>query len=46
MLEMRGVGYRHSAISTAADNHRAFLFYSNVGYHVSDWTFGLEKVLS
>ena len=46
MLEMRGVGYRHAAISTAADNHRAFLFYSNVGYSVSDWTFGLGKVLS
>ena len=46
LQEMHKVGYRHAAISTAWDNHRAFLFYSNCGYRVVDWTYGYEKVLS
>ena len=46
LQEMHKVGYRHAAISTAWDNHRAFLFYSNCGYQVVDWTYGYEKVLS
>ncbi len=46
LQEMHKVGYRHAAISTAWDNHRAFLFYSNYGYQVVDWTYGYEKVLS
>ncbi len=44
--EMRKIGYRHAAISTAWDNHRAFLFYSNCGYRTVDWTYEYEKVLS
>ncbi|MFC1637145.1 GNAT family N-acetyltransferase [Planctomycetota bacterium] len=46
MLEMRQAGYRHAVISTAANNHPAFVFYSNLGFEVSDWTFGLSKILS
>ena len=45
LVEMRGAGYRHSAISTAWDNHRAALFYGNVGYHVVDWTYALGRRL-
>lgn len=45
LMEMRGAGYRHAAISTAWDNYRAFVFYSNVGYHVVDWTYGLSRKL-
>ena len=43
--EMLERGYRHTAISTAVSNHRAFLFYSNYGYRVVDWTYGLSKSL-
>ena len=46
LQEMHKIGYRHAAISTAWDNHRAFLFYSNCGYRTIDWTYGYEKVLS
>ncbi len=46
LQEMKKIGYRHAAISTAWDNHRAFLFYSNCGYRTVDWTYGYEKVLS
>ena len=46
LQEMHKIGYRHAAISTAWDNHRAFLFYSNCGYRTVDWTYGYEKVLS
>jgi GNAT superfamily N-acetyltransferase len=45
LAEMRGAGYRHAAISTAWDNARAFLFYSNFGYHVVDWTYGYGRAL-
>jgi ribosomal protein S18 acetylase RimI-like enzyme len=45
LQEMRGGGYRHASISTAWDNHRAFLFYSNYGYHVVDWTYGFRREL-
>ena len=34
------IGYRHAAISTAMDNARAFVFYTNYGFRVSDWTYG------
>ncbi len=44
--EMHNVGYRHAAISTDWENHRAFLFYSNFGYRVSDWTYGFSKTMS
>ena len=43
--QMLGQGYGHTAISTAVDNYRAFLFYSNHGYRVVDWTYELSKSL-
>ena len=43
--EMLAAGYRHTAISTARHNNRAFLFYSNHGYRVVDWTYQLSKSL-
>ncbi len=43
--EMLTAGYRHTAISTARHNNRAFLFYSNHGYRVVDWTYQLSKTL-
>ncbi len=46
LQEMHKVGYRHAAISTAWDNHRAFLFYSNCGYRTVDWTYEFVKDLS
>ena len=46
LQEMHKVGYRHAAISTAWDNHRAFLFYSNCGYRTVDWTYEFTKNLS
>ena len=46
LQEMKKIGYRHAAISTAWDNHRAFLFYSNCGYRTVDWTYGFVKDLS
>jgi len=45
LQEMRGVGYRHAAISTNWRNFRAFLFYSNYGYRVVDWTHALRRRL-
>ena len=46
LQEMKQIGYRHAAISTAWDNHRAFLFYSNCGYRTVDWTYEFVKNLS
>ena len=46
LQEMKKVGYRHAAISTAWDNHRAFLFYSNCGYRTVDWTYGFVRNLT
>ena len=46
LQEMHNIGYRHAAISTNWENYRALLFYSNCGYHVVDWTYEYEKVLS
>ena len=43
--EMLAAGYRHTAISTARNNYRAFLFYSHHGYRVVDWTYELSKSL-
>ena len=42
LREGRRLGYRHAAISTALRNHRAFAFYTNYGFRVSDWTYGWE----
>jgi GNAT superfamily N-acetyltransferase len=36
-------GYRHGAISTAYDNDRTFLFYSNHGFRVADWTYEFTR---
>lgn len=45
----RGTGESHAlkttAISTNRNNSRAFLLYSNHGYHVVDWTYGLARKL-
>ena len=41
--EMRELGYRHAAISTTLTNYRAQLFYSNLGYRTSDWTYALTR---
>lgn len=46
LQEMSNIGYRHAVISTDWHNYRAFLFYSNCGYRVSDWTYGLSKTQS
>ena len=43
LQEMHSVGYRHAAISTNWQNFRAFLFYSNYGYRVVDWTYALRR---
>lgn len=39
-------GYRHGAISTAFHNDRAFLFYTNHGFRVVDWTYKFERALT
>ena len=43
--DAHALGYRRAGISTAWDNHRAFAFYSNVGFSVSDWTYGWGEKL-
>ena len=43
MKDAKELGYRHAAISTAVDNHRAFVFYTNCGFRVTDWTYGGRK---
>ena len=45
LRELHGAGYRHAAISTDWRNHRAFLFYTNMGFRVNDWTYGLGRDL-
>jgi len=45
LKEMHAVGYRHAAISTDWKNYRAFVFYSNYGFRVVDWTYGLAREL-
>ena len=44
-VENASAGYRHAAISTAIDNYRAAAFYTNYGFHLIDWTYGLRKDL-
>ena len=46
LTEARQVGYRHAAISTATDNHRALLFYANYGYQAVDWTRQFKRSLA
>jgi len=43
--EMYANGSRPAANRTNRNNSRAFLFYSNHGYHVVDWTYGLARNL-
>ena len=45
LLELRGIGYRHAAISTALCNYRAALFCSNYDYRIIDCTYGQNKKL-
>jgi predicted N-acetyltransferase YhbS len=45
LRETHAIGYRHAAISAAGDNARAFLFYSNFGYRVVDWTYAFSRDL-
>ena len=45
LQEMHKVGYRHASLSTDWGNNRAFLLYSNCGYHVVDWTYAYSKNL-
>ncbi|NIM07310.1 MAG: GNAT family N-acetyltransferase [Armatimonadetes bacterium] len=45
LTEMRDAGCRHTAISTNATNHRAYLFYTNFGYRFLDRTFWFHKEL-
>jgi GNAT superfamily N-acetyltransferase len=42
----RELGYRHASISTDWRNYRAFVFYSNFGYHVADWTYAYARAVS
>jgi len=43
LVEGKKAGYRHAAISTAWDNYRAQLFYSNHGFTAVDWTYQYRK---
>lgn len=45
LQEMHAVGYRHAVISTATDNYRAMLFYSNYGFRAVDWTYAFGREL-
>ena len=42
MREGKRMGYRHAGISTAFNNYRAYAFYTNCGFRVTDWTYGWE----
>jgi GNAT superfamily N-acetyltransferase len=46
LWEALQIGYRHAAISTAWDNYRALLFYTNFGYQVRNWTYGYRRELA
>jgi GNAT superfamily N-acetyltransferase len=41
--EARQLGYRHTTISTARNNYRAQLFYTNYGYRVTDTVYSFVK---
>lgn len=43
MQDAKELGYKHAAISNAVSNYRAFMFYTNYGFQVTDWTYGWEK---
>ena len=46
LAEAQAAGYRHAVISTDWRNHRAFLFYTNHGFGLSDWTYAWERPLA
>lgn len=46
LCQARARGYRDAAISTAHDNDRAFLFYTNCGFQVVDWTYEFGRDLT
>ena len=46
LYEAHAIGYRNAAISTAWNNPRALVFYSNFGYRLTDWTYGLARDLA
>jgi ribosomal protein S18 acetylase RimI-like enzyme len=39
LKELYDIGYRHASISCAANNGRAFAFYSNCGFRAFDWSY-------
>jgi len=45
LQEAKIIEYRHAIISANWKNYRAHVFYSNYGYQISDWTYGLAKNL-
>jgi len=51
LQELHAVGYRDAIISTGVveagvmDSPRAYLFYTNHGFRVYDWTYGFRKML-
>lgn len=44
--EARKLGYRHAVISTGWRNYRAYSFFTNFGYRVSDWTYAWTRALA
>jgi GNAT superfamily N-acetyltransferase len=46
LVEGRKLGYRHAVISTGWRNYRACTFFTNFGYRVSDWTYGMARALT
>jgi len=46
LAECHAIGYRNAAISTNWENWRAFVFYSNIGFRVFDWTYGFARELA
>jgi GNAT superfamily N-acetyltransferase len=46
LWEAQKIGYRHASISTAWENYRALLFYTNFGYAVTNWTYGYRRELN
>jgi GNAT superfamily N-acetyltransferase len=45
LAEMKRAGCRHASICTNRHNHRAYLFYTNLGFKFSDRTVGFRKKL-
>lgn len=45
LREARAAGYPHAVISTDWRNDRAFVFYSNFGFRLLDWTYSFSRDL-